>query len=145
MVGLVVLGVLSGASAAALGRPAPLPQSGDVDTYYVVTHVHMLVLGAIAFAIFAGVYRLLEAGRRGRHRPVLGAAHFGLTFVGVNLILLPQHLVVLAPDAAAAGREPETFALLNGISTGGYVLTLVGLAFFALVVLDALRREADLG
>jgi len=144
VVGLVVLGVLSGASAAALGRSAPLPQSGDVDTYYVVTHVHMLVLGAIAFAIFAGVYRLLEAGRRGRHRPVLGAAHFGLTFVGVNLILLPQHLMVLAPDAAQ-GREPETFGLLNGISTGGYVLTLVGLAFFALVLLDALRREADLG
>ena len=141
MVGLVVLGVLSGASAAALGRSAPLPQSGDVDTYYVVTHVHMLVLGAIAVAIFAGVYRLLEAGRRGRHRPVLGAAHFGLTFVGVNLIFLPQHLMVLAPGRAPAA---DAFPLLNGVSTAGYVVALAGLAFFAAALLDALRREPDL-
>ena len=140
MVGLVVLAGLTAAAAAALGRTGFLPTPGDRDSYYVVNHVHLLVLAALGFAIFAGVYRALEAGHRGRHRRVLGGWHFGLTFVGVNLIFLPQHLVVLAPDWQA----PGAFPLLNRISAGGYVLTLVGLAFFVAVLLDALRREPDL-
>jgi heme/copper-type cytochrome/quinol oxidase subunit 1 len=118
-----------------------LPTPGDHDTYYVVNHIHLLVLAAIAFAVFAGVYRGLEAGRRGRHRRMLGAWHFGLTFVGVNLIFLPQHVVVLAPQW---GRPAGGFALLNGVSAGGYLLALAGLAFFAAALLDALRREPDL-
>jgi cytochrome c oxidase subunit 1 len=145
VVGLVVLAGLTAASAAALGRTGFLPTPGDRDTYYVVTHVHLLVVAGLAFATFAGVYRALEALRRGRHRRRLGAAHFALTFIGVNLIFLPQHLLVLAPGLAAAAPEPSAFALLNGVSTAGYVLTLAGLAFFVAVLLDALRREADLG
>jgi heme/copper-type cytochrome/quinol oxidase subunit 1 len=143
--GLVVLAGLTAASAAALGRTGAMPTPGDRASYYVVTHVHLLVLAALGSALFAGVYRALEALRRGRHRRTLGAWHFGLTFVGVNLIFLPQHLTVLTPGLAAATSGGRAFALLQGIAMSGYVLALAGLAFFAAVLLDALRREADLG
>src|SRR6201991_2384455 len=61
------------------------------NTYYVIAHFHyVLSLGAV-FGIFAGFYYWFEKIFGVKYREWLGATHFWITFVGVNLIFFPQH------------------------------------------------------
>src|SRR4051812_38811816 len=115
------------------------------DTYYVVAHFHyVLSLGAV-FAIFAGFYYWFEKMWGVKYRESLGAAHFWITFIGVNLIFFPQHFLGLQGMPRRYVDYPEGFAYWNKVSSIGYAITLVGLGIFFLVLLDAMvfRRKAE--
>jgi len=115
------------------------------DTYYVVAHFHyVLSLGAV-FAIFAGFYYWFEKMWGVKYREALGAAHFWITFVGVNLIFFPQHFLGLQGMPRRYVDYPEAYAYWNKVSSLGYVVTLVGVGVFLLVLLDAMvfRRKAE--
>src|SRR3990167_6936460 len=115
------------------------------DTYYVVAHFHyVLSLGAV-FAIFAGFYYWFEKMWGVKYREWLGAAHFWITFVGVNLIFFPQHFLGLQGMPRRYVDYPDAFTLWNQVSSVGYVVTLVGVGVFLLVLLDAMisRRKAE--
>src|ERR1700745_2956684 len=63
------------------------------DTYYVVAHFHyVLSLGAV-FAIFAGFYYWFEKIFGVKYREWLGATHFWIMFVGVNLGVFQPHFL----------------------------------------------------
>jgi cytochrome c oxidase subunit 1 len=115
------------------------------DTYYVVAHFHyVLSLGAV-FAIFAGFYYWFEKMWGVKYREWLGVAHFWITFVGVNLIFFPQHFLGLQGMPRRYVDYPTGFAYWNKVSSIGYAITLVGVAVFLLVLLDAMvfRRKAE--
>jgi len=115
------------------------------DTYYVVAHFHyVLSLGAV-FAIFAGFYYWFEKMWGVKYRESLGAAHFWITFIGVNLIFFPQHFLGLQGMPRRYVDYPDAFAYWNKVSSFGYVVTLVGVGVFLLVLLDAMvfRRKAE--
>ena len=85
-VGLFTIGGLTGVVLANASMDVALH-----DTYYVVAHFHyVLSIGAI-FSIFAGLYywapKLLGVNIDDR----LGAQHFWVMLVGVNVTFLPQH------------------------------------------------------
>jgi cytochrome c oxidase subunit 1 len=115
------------------------------DTYYVVAHFHyVLSLGAV-FAIFAAFYYWFEKMWGVKYREWLGATHFWITFVGVNLIFFPQHFLGLQGMPRRYVDYPEAFTFWNQVSSFGYAVTLVGVGVFLLVLLDAMvfRRKAE--
>jgi cytochrome c oxidase subunit 1 len=115
------------------------------DTYYVVAHFHyVLSLGAV-FAIFAGFYYWFEKIFGVKYREWLGATHFWIMFVGVNLIFFPQHFLGLQGMPRRYVDYPEAFTYWNHVSSIGYVVTLVGVGVFLLMLIDAMvfRRKGE--
>ncbi|RAK64314.1 cytochrome c oxidase subunit I [Phenylobacterium kunshanense] len=115
------------------------------DTYYVVAHFHyVLSLGAV-FSIFAGFYYWFEKMWGVKYNEILGALHFWITFVGVNLIFFPQHFLGLQGMPRRYIDYPEAFTLWNQVSTWGYFVTIIGVGVFLLLLLEAAvrRRKAE--
>jgi cytochrome c oxidase subunit 1 len=115
------------------------------DTYYVVAHFHyVLSLGAV-FAIFAGFYYWFEKMFGVRYNEFLGALHFWIMFVGVNLVFFPQHFLGLQGMPRRYVDYPDAFTYWNHISSIGYLVTLAGVGVFLLVLVDAMifRRKAE--
>ena len=115
------------------------------DTYYVVAHFHyVLSLGAV-FAIFAGFYYWFEKMWGVKYNEFLGATHFWITFIGVNLIFFPQHFLGLQGMPRRYVDYPEAFSYWNKVSSIGYVITLVGTCVFLLMLLESAirRRKAE--
>ena len=107
------------------------------DTYYVVAHFHyVLSLGAV-FAIFAGWYYWFSKMTGLEYREWLGALHFWVMFIGVNLIFFPQHFLGLQGMPRRYIDYPEAFALWNYWSTVGYMITMAGVVIFAVAMFDA--------
>ena len=114
-------------------------------TYYVVAHFHyVLSLGAV-FAIFAGFYYWFEKMWGVKYNEFLGTVHFWLMFVGVNVVFFPQHFLGLQGMPRRYVDYPEAFAFWNLVSSWGYVITVVGVAVFFLVLIEAAvrRRKAE--
>jgi len=111
-------------------------------TYYVVAHFHyVLSLGAV-FAIFAGFYYWFEKMWGVKYNEVLGAIHFWLMFVGVNVIFFPQHFLGLQGMPRRYVDYPEAFTYWNRISSYGYLIMLAGMfVFFVLLAEAAIRRR----
>jgi cytochrome c oxidase subunit I len=115
------------------------------DTYYVVAHFHyVLSLGAV-FAIFAGFYYWFEKMWGVKYNEFLGAAHFWIMFVGVNIVFFPQHFLGLQGMPRRYVDYPTGFTYWNEVSSIGYVITMVGVAVFLLVLIEAAvrRRKAE--
>jgi cytochrome c oxidase subunit 1 len=115
------------------------------DTYYVVAHLHNVLVGGSVFGIFAGVYFWFPkmTGRRLDER--LGKLHFWSWVVGFILTFLPQYQLGAwgmprrYPDYVAEPGWTE----LNAISTVGSLLLGLGVIPFLVAVVTALRRPLD--
>ena len=112
------------------------------DTYYVVAHFHyVLSLGAV-FAIFAGFYYWYEKMWGVKYNEVLGAAHFWLMFVGVNIVFFPMHFLGAQGMPRRYVDYPTAFAFWNRVSTDGYMITVLGIAVFVIMLVEsAVRRR----
>ena len=111
------------------------------DTYYVVAHFHyVLSLGAV-FAIFAGFYYWFEKMFGVKYNEFLGAAHFWIMFVGVNLVFFPQHFLGLQGMPRRYIDYPDAFTLWNHVSSVGYVITIIGVGVFLIMLAEAAIRR----
>ena len=63
------------------------------DTYYVVGHFHYIVMGAIAFAGFAGIYYWFPIVTGRMYQRTLAKWHFWLSMVGTNLTFFAMLLL----------------------------------------------------
>jgi cytochrome c oxidase subunit 1 len=94
------------------------------DSYFVVAHMHYVLFGGSAFALFAGIYywypkftgKLLHEG--------WGKVHFLLMFVGFNLTFLVQHKLGVEgmPRRVASYLPEDGFTTLNRVSSIGAFL-----------------------
>lgn len=110
------------------------------DTYFVVAHLHYVLIGGMLFPIVAGIYYWypLLGGRFLSDR--LGTIAFWTMFAGFNVAFFPMHLAGLwgMPRRVFVYPEEAGWGLVNLISTVGAACFAAGVL---LVVLDVLRSK----
>ncbi len=104
MIVLFVIGGVSGFMTAAVPVDWQL-----TDTYFVVAHIHYVLIGINVFPVVGGIYFWFPkmTGRMLNER--LGQWNFWIMFIGFNLAFLPMHLTGLlrhaAPHLHLSGRD----------------------------------------
>jgi cytochrome c oxidase subunit 1 len=63
------------------------------DSYFIVAHIHYVLLGGSLFTIFAGIYYWFPKMTGRMYNERLGKLHFWLTFIGFNLTFFPMHII----------------------------------------------------
>ncbi|MGF9692383.1 cytochrome c oxidase subunit I [Rhizobium sp. 0TCS1.26] len=110
------------------------------DTYFVVAHLHYVLIGGMLFPVTAGIYYFYPffAGKKLSDR--LGKISFWLMFVGFNVAFFPMHFVGLRGMPRRVFTYPADMGWdwMNLISTVGAFIFAAG---FALVVADVLRPK----
>ncbi|HMM76637.1 MAG TPA: cbb3-type cytochrome c oxidase subunit I [Gammaproteobacteria bacterium] len=90
-IALFVIGGLSGVVTAYIPFDWQL-----TDTYFIVAHIHYVILGANVFPVFAAFYHWLPKMTGRLMNEKAGRWGFWLMFVGFNAAFFPMHLVGLA-------------------------------------------------
>jgi cytochrome c oxidase subunit I+III len=108
------------------------------DTYFIVAHLHYVLIGGMLFPVIAGVYYYypMVAGRQMSEK--LGRIAFWLMFAGFNIAFLPMHLsgLIGMPRRVFTYTGGQGLDVLNLVSTiGAFVLA----AGVAVIVFDAVR------
>jgi cytochrome c oxidase subunit I+III len=108
------------------------------DTYFIVAHLHYVIIGGVVFPLIAGIYYYYPLIRGRMLSPRLGAWAFWLTFAGFNIAFLPMHLTGMRgmPRRVATYPEGIGFDWLNMISTVGAFILAAG---FAVILFDIIR------
>jgi cytochrome c oxidase subunit I len=63
------------------------------DTYFIVAHIHYVLLGGSLFLIFAGIYYWFPKMTGRLYNERLGKLHFWLTFIAFNATFFPMHII----------------------------------------------------
>jgi cytochrome c oxidase subunit 1 len=93
-IGFVSLFVSGGITGLFLGQTSiDLPLH---DTYFVVGHFHLIMGVAAIFGMFAGTYFWFPKMFGKMMNEGLGKLHFFITFIGVNAIFIPMHIMGMA-------------------------------------------------
>jgi cytochrome c oxidase subunit 1 len=96
------------------------------DTYYVVGHFHYIVMGAIAFAGFAGLYYWFPLYTGRMYQKTLGKAHFWLSMIGTNVTFLAMILLGYGGMPRRYATYLPEFATLHQAATVGALIIFVG-------------------
>ena len=100
------------------------------DTYYVVGHFHYVVMGAIAFAGFSGLYYWFPLYTGRMYQKTLGKAHFWLSMIGTNITFFAMILLGYGGMPRRYATYLPQFATLHQITTLGALILLVGQIIF---------------
>lgn len=111
------------------------------DTYFIVAHLHYVLIGGMLFPVFAGLYYYypLIDGKHMSER--VGRFAFWMMFVGFNVTFFPMHLAGLRGMPRRVYTYPGDLGWdwLNLMSTMGAVI--LGIGMFAVVVDVTLHRR----
>jgi cytochrome c oxidase subunit I len=143
--GFISLFVIGGISGVFL---AVFPVDWQVnETYFVVAHIHFVLMGGAVFTIFAAIYywfpkitgRMLSEG--------LGKLSFWLMFIGFLATFLIQHVIGLdgMPRRVYEYDNVGHLALYNLISTVGSFILAAGILVTIVNVVRSLKHGAVAG
>jgi cytochrome c oxidase subunit I len=114
------------------------------DTYFVVAHLHYVLLGINLFPVLGAAYHWFPkfTGRLLGER--LGRWNFWLSFIGFNMAFLPMHLTGLwgMPRRVYTYPAGMGWGGLNLLITIGAFVLALGLLLFVINVVVSLKRGA---
>ena len=124
MLGFIALFVIGGVSGV---MTAAVPFDWQLtDTYFVVAHLHYVLVGINVFPVIAGVYYWFPkfTGRLMDER--LGTWNFWTLFIGANLVFFPMHIVGML------GMPRRIYSYPGGLGWDAYnLLETIGAFLFA--------------
>ncbi|SKB45690.1 cbb3-type cytochrome c oxidase subunit I [Sphingopyxis flava] len=102
------------------------------DSYFIVAHLHYVLIGGMVFPLFAAFYYWIPSISRRPLSDRLGRWVFGLMFAGMNIAFLPMHLSGLQgmPRRVSTYLPGQGLALPNLVSTVGAFLLAAGVLLF---------------
>src|ERR1051325_11651057 len=117
------------------------------DTYFVVAHFHLVMGSASFFGMMAGVYHWFPKMFGRMLNEKLGAVHFWITFVGVNMVFFPMHYIGIAgfPRRYYSWPNFETFsgsASLNSLVSVAAIIGFAAQLYFQLNFIYSIFRGA---
>ena len=110
------------------------------DTYFVVAHLHYVLIGGMLFPVIAGIYYYYPLIDAKHLSDRMGKIAFWLMFVGFNVAFFPMHLAGLRGMPRRVFTYPADVGWdwLNLISTVGAFVLASGVL---VVVIDVLRPK----
>jgi cytochrome c oxidase subunit 1/cytochrome c oxidase subunit I+III len=143
--GFIVLFVIGGVSGF---MTAAVPFDWQLtDTYFVVAHLHYVLLGINVFPVVGGIYFWFPkmTGRMMNER--LGRWNFWLMFIGFNLAFFPMHITGMLgmPRRVYTYSDFLGLDVLNMITSIGAFVLAVGVLLFAVNVLISRRNGERAG
>ncbi|MGE4239252.1 cbb3-type cytochrome c oxidase subunit I [Ramlibacter sp.] len=118
------------------------------DTYFIVAHLHYVLIGGMVFPLFAGLYYWAPVFNGHRMSERLGRWVFGLMFAGFNLAFFPMHIAGLLgmPRRVATYDAALGWTVWNAMSTAGAFVFAAGVALCLFdLVRTLLRGKRDHG
>jgi cytochrome c oxidase subunit 1 len=120
------------------------------DTYFIVGHIHYVLFGGSLFASFAGITYWFPKMFGRMMSPVLGRAHFWLTFVAFNCTFFPMHILGIGGEMRRS-FNPHIYGYLahlqplnTFISVSAFVLGFAQLIFIANIIISMRKgRKAE--
>jgi cytochrome c oxidase subunit I+III len=102
------------------------------DTYFVVSHLHYVLIGGTIFPVVAGFYYFFPLVNGKQLSEKLGRIAFWLMFAGFNVTFLPMHLTGLRgmPRRVFTYPAEAGFDALNLTSSVGAFILAAGFAVF---------------
>jgi cytochrome c oxidase subunit 1/cytochrome c oxidase subunit I+III len=117
------------------------------DTYFVVAHIHYVLIGINFFGVMAGLYYWFPkfTGRMLDER--LGNLNFWLTFLGINVGFFTMHITGLIGMPRRVYTYPSGlgFETPNLITTVGAFILALGILVFVYNVIYSLKHGAVAG
>jgi len=113
------------------------------DTYFVVGHLHSVLIGGTIFPIFAAIHYFFPLVREHKLSERWGKISFWLIFVGFNTTFMPMHITGLLgmPRRVYTYIDDPALAALNLVSSIGAGVLAMGVLIF---VADILRPRSHL-
>jgi cytochrome c oxidase subunit I len=138
--GFVSMFVIGGLSGIMLGAvPIDIHTS---DTYFVVAHIHYVLLGGSLFTIFAGIYYWFPKMTGRMYNERLGKLHFWLTFIGFNATFFPMHIIgVQGMPRRVSDYSPEFGTWNMVISLASFFLGASFIIFVYNMIVSWVRGE----
>jgi cytochrome c oxidase subunit I+III len=134
---IFVLGGLTGVMVAVL------PFDTQVhDTYFIVAHLHYVLIGGLVFPMFAALYHWTPLVNGHRFSERWGRWVFALMFVGVNLTFFPMHMAGLEgmPRRVYAYAGDLGWNVYNLLSSIGAAVLAAGIGLFFFDAIRTWRR-----
>jgi len=144
-VGFLFVFLLGGVTGVMLASP-PLDFFTH-DTYFVVAHLHQVLIATAVFGGFAGLYYWYPKMFGRSLRRGLGQWHFWLLFVGFWVLTVPQYALGLLGMSRRVASYPSNLGwqFWNVVATMGAVLIAISFLFFIGNVYISWRRPVPAG
>jgi len=117
------------------------------DTYFVVAHLHYVLMGGAVFGIFAGIYYWFPKITGRMLNETLGKTSFALMLVGFHVTFLIQHSMGLSGMPRRIYRYPDVgnLATYNMISTVGSFILALGILVTVINVVRSVNNGVIAG